>query len=174
VGLRLRFEAGDAAEAVVQERSKTALELELVRLLGPVVEACGLELVDLALRGGGTKVLRLDVDRAGPQGVGVDDCQRVSRAIDAALDESDPIASHYVLEVSSPGVERPIRTPDDFRRNTGRRIVVTTRAPIDGASSHVGLLLGHDGGELLLQEEGERKVRIPLTDVVRALQAVEI
>jgi ribosome maturation factor RimP len=158
----------------VDGRSKTALEQQLTELVAPVIAACGLELVDLALRGGGTKILRLDVDRAGPIGVGVEDCQRVSRAVEAALDEADPIPSNYVLEVSSPGVQRPIQSADDIRRNTGRRVMVTTRAPVEGARDHVGLLVGHEDGELLLQEDGERRVRIPLTDVVRAQQAVEI
>ena len=159
----------------MENRSRTALEEELAELLGPVVESEGLELVELVLRGGGgIRTLRLDVDRAGARGVGLEDCQRLSRAVEAKLEETDPIPSKYVLEVSSPGVGRPIRSRDDIRRNTGRRVVVTTAEPVEGSCSHTGLLLGSDGGDLLLQEEGEHRVRIPLAGVVRAFQELEL
>src|SRR5262245_6074444 len=90
--------------------------------------ALGLEVVEATFHrspGGGT--LRVTIDRPGPSGVGIDDCQRFSGALERLLDERDPIEASYVLEVSSPGLDRPIQTDDDVRRNTGRRLEVEVR-----------------------------------------------
>ncbi len=98
------------------------------------------------------------------------DCQQVSRALEAALDEADLLPSSYVLEVSSPGIDRPIRSEDDIRRNTGRQVVVTAADPEKGQRVYRGLLLGSDNGDLLLEMAENERVRIPIGGIVGARQ----
>jgi ribosome maturation factor RimP len=148
---------------------------ELKRIASAVADEAGLELVDLVLRGSGDRRrLRVDIDKSGPRGVDLDDCQSMSRALGEALDEADPIGGSYVLEVSSPGADRPIRSADDIRRNTGRKIVVTTEDPEEGRRSFSGLLLGEENGCLKLAEEGNGELQIPLGKVRIARQDIGI
>jgi len=116
----------------------------LIRLLEPEVEALGYELIELeyhAHRGGG--LLRLYIDRpgsTGPDGVTVDDCGLVSRRVSDVLDGSDPIRGEYTLEVSSPGFDRPLRTPAHYARFQGSRVHVESRLPRDGRRRWTGAL----------------------------------
>lgn len=131
----------------------------------------GLEVVEIVLRRQGKySLLRVDVDRAGPGGVGLGDCERVSRDLEAWLDRQDPIAGTYELQVSSPGLDRPIRTDDDVRRNTGRRIVVETSVEIGGSTRLRGTLLGLDGASIRLGLPEGGEATIPREHVVSAVQ----
>jgi len=151
-----------------------ALLDELTRLATRVAGELGVELVELSLRGPSRRrVLRVDIDRAGPRSVDLDDCKRVSDLLGVQIEESDVLQDSYVLEVSSPGVDRPIRTLDDIRRNTGRRIVVTTREPLDGRRSFRGRLDGALDGALRLTEGENAMVAIPLGAIEVARQDVE-
>ena len=102
---------------------------QLIELLQPVVVNLGYELWELeyAARSGGG-LLRLYIDS--PQGITLDDCERVSRAVSAVMDEEDPIAGHYTLEVSSPGLDRVLRTAEHFARFNGERVKVETTTPL--------------------------------------------
>src|SRR5207249_7203635 len=104
--------------------------LEKVRnLASPLAAQEGLELVDVEFAGaGGRQVLRLNIDRAG--GVSLDDCTSVSRAVSAALDVEDPLQGAYDLEVSSPGLDRPLRTPEHFEKYAGENVRVKAYGPI--------------------------------------------
>ena len=146
-------------------------DCELRQLASRVVGEAGVELVDLVYRrSGNSSVLRLDIDRAGKAGVGIEDCQNVSRAMSAALDEKDVIPSSYQLEVSSPGIDRPIRSADDIRRNTGRRVHVLAEDSGNQRRSYRGRLLGAEKGCLLLETDAEKPLRVPLERVVKAQQ----
>ena len=114
-----------------------------------------MELVELTLRGSSRRrTLRVDIDRPGPRGVDLEDCKRVSELLGAAIEaDDDLIDGSYVLEVSSPGIDRPIRSVDDIRRNTGRRVVVTTREAAEERRSVRGLLAGQRNGILILEDE---------------------
>lgn len=148
---------------------------EVERIASRVVRECGLELVDFKIhRSGGIRLVRLDIDRAGAVGVGLDDCQRVSRTLSAVLDEADLIQSRYHLEVSSPGADRPIRTADDIRRNTGRRVLVLADDPRRGRCCYRGRLLGAASGGLLLETEDGQPLTVPLERVVKAQQDLAI
>ncbi|HUX67060.1 MAG TPA: ribosome maturation factor RimP [Terriglobales bacterium] len=116
-------------------------------LVEQVVAAAGLELVQAELRGeGGGRLLRVMIDQ--PAGVGLGDCERVSRALSAALDQAEAeapaqvLAGAYTLEVSSPGLNRPLVKPSDFERFAGQRAQIRVRAPGQAARSWTGLLLG--------------------------------
>ena len=144
-------------------RSRHAVLLErLERLAADVIEGLDLELVELTLRGSSKKrVLRLDIDRVGPGGLRLEDCQLASGHLGKVLEEEDMIQGAYVLEVSSPGIDRPIRTDDDIRRNTGRRIRVDTTEPVDGREQFVGVLLGGEANWLELRADDDTVLRIP-------------
>ena len=121
-----------------------------------VVEACGLELVQAELVGGGReRVLRVFLDQ--PGGIALADCERVSRALSAALDEDEAaVAGSYTLEVSSPGLDRPLTRREDFERFAGQRVRVRTRTPLGGARNIVGELLGGGESGLRLRPESVR------------------
>ncbi len=144
---------------------------ELRGLAERVLAGSGLELVDLRLRGSTRRrVLRLDIDRAGPRGVDLEDCKRVNDLIGKAFEEEDPIQGGYVLEVSSPGIDRPIVTDDDIRRNIGRRIVVTTTEPIDGQREFRGVLSGRVEDALELSDGDREAVLVPCNKIEKVLQ----
>lgn len=134
--------------------------MNLEEVIRPVVETMGLELVEVAMvRESGRRVLRVFVDREG--GVDLDTVAEASERIGRRLDLEgfQPGPGPYSLEVSSPGVERPLRRQDEFRRHVGERVKVRTRSPVDGASVHTGRLVAAgetdvtvatDGGEVTL------------------------
>lgn len=123
---------------------------ELARLLEPTVERMGYELADLELRiGGKSGVVRVFIDR--PEGVGLDDCEAVSRQVSALLDVEDPVPGHYVLEVSSPGLDRKLTKPAHFRRFVGEEVRVQMRFPVEGRRRFRGKLLA--AGEKAIEVE---------------------
>jgi ribosome maturation factor RimP len=144
----------------------------------------GLEIFDLQLRREATGwVLRVVIDRPdgtpgapGQEPVGIEDCQRVSQDFSALLDVEDHltagIVGGYTLEVSSPGLDRPLRGESDYRRFIGRLAKVVTDAPIGGQSHFAGRLTAIEGEELLLTE-GRRVHRVPLARIKRARLDVE-
>jgi ribosome maturation factor RimP len=155
---------------VNQSRHAVLLE-ELERLAANVVGDAGLELVEMSLRGSSKKrVLRLDIDREGPDGVGLEDCQRVSKHIGSALEEAGLLRDSYVLEVSSPGIDRPIRTDDDIRRNAGRRVQIETTEPIEGRKVFAGVLVGGEADWLELRIDDQEVLKIPRNRIQMACQ----
>jgi ribosome maturation factor RimP len=159
---------------VNQSRHAVLLE-ELERLTARVVGELGLELVEMGLRGSSKKrVLRLDIDRAGPGGVELEDCQRVSKHLGEALEDNDLIQSSYVLEVSSPGIDRPIRTDDDIRRNAGRRIQIETTEPIEGRNVFAGVLVGAEEEWLELRIDDQEVLKIPRDRIQMARQEASL
>ena len=153
-------------------RSRHAVLLEeLEQLVAKVVGDEGLELVEMNLRGSSKKrVLRLDIDRAGPGGVGLEDCQHVSKQIGPALEDAGLIQDSYVLEVSSPGIARPIRTDDDIRRNSGRRVQIETTEPIEGRKLFAGVLVGAEADWLELRIDNQEVLKIPRNRIQMARQ----
>ena len=142
------------------------LRNQLGELLGPVVVGLGYELweVEYAPRAGGG-LLRLYIDA--PEGISVDDCEKVSRAVSEVLDEADPIPSEYTLEVSSPGLDRVLRTRDHFARFAGERVKVEMIRPIDGRKRFQGQLKAVGENEITLDLDG-KAVSLPIDDIHRA------
>jgi ribosome maturation factor RimP len=127
-------------------------------------------------------VLRVQIDRPGPaataeESVSVEDCARVSRDLSAVLDVEDVVPTAYTLEVSSPGLDRPLRRADDYRRFAGRRAKLVTREPVDGQTYFRGQLAGLDGDAAapaaLIDAEDGRRHRVPLHIISRANLEVE-
>ncbi len=136
---------------------------ELRGLLEPAIERLGYELTDLELRfSGRLGVLRLFIDR--PAGVGLDDCEKVSRAVSALLDVEDPLPGRYNLEVSSPGLDRKLTKPAHFQRFTGEILKVQMRFPIEGRRRFRGRLLSADDRNIVLEVDGTQH-SLPLSTI---------
>jgi ribosome maturation factor RimP len=138
---------------------------QLIELLEPAIAAMGFELADLDAHLGRRGLLRLYIDREG--GVTVDDCQRVSEQIGAFLDVEDPLPGSYVLEVSSPGFDRRLRTRTHFERFVGEQVRVELKDALDGRRNFTGRLTGLEGNEALLEVEG-KVWHLPLSDIAVA------
>lgn len=125
-------------------------------LARPIVEGLGFTLEDVEYqKEQGNWVLTLYIDREG--GVTIDDCETVSRAVDPALDEADPIKESYYLSVSSLGLDRPLKKPRDFERNMGKELEIKLYAPVDGKKEYRGVLLSYDDdGFTIAAADGER------------------
>ena len=142
-------------------------DAELARLIEPAVTALGLELVGVEralARGGG--LVRVYIDAPG-RAVTLDDCEAASREMSALLDLGDPIAGRYTLEVSSPGLERPLFTPAQFERHLGQQARLELSVPIAGRRRLQGRIAAVEGAEIVLELEGE-SVRVAHGNVARA------
>jgi ribosome maturation factor RimP len=134
--------------------------------LEPYLEAEGVELDDLDVRGRGNgRLVRVTVDA--PGGLGVDRIAQLSRGVSRLLDEQDPVSGSYTLEVSSPGLERPLRRPSHFEKSVGREVDVKTVEPIDGAQRHRGVLERIDDSVLGVVVDGAER-SIPIDSVTQA------
>lgn len=154
--------------------------VERVReLAARVAGTYGLDIFDVQFRReAGGLVLRVQIDRPGPaatpdDSVSVEDCARVSRDLSALLDVEDVVPAAYTLEVSSPGLDRPLRGADDYRRFTGRRAKLVMREAIDGQTYFRGRLGGLDGTDVVIESDDGRPHRVPLGIITRANLEVE-
>lgn len=144
---------------------QTVRKERLLALLEPPVQALGYELVDLEARIGGNGLLRVYIDRA--DGVGLDDCERVSRQLSAFLDVEEPLPGSYALEVSSPGLDRPLRTAEHFERFAGHEAKIRLDVPLEGRRNFKGKLCGVEEAEIVIAVDGQAW-RLPLADVASA------
>lgn len=144
------------------ERTETIAEL-----IEPTLDAMGYELVRVMSTGGRRPTLQVMAERLDRAGMTVDDCAEISRAVSAILDVEDPISEAYQLEVSSPGIDRPLIKPADFERFAGFEARVETDRQIEGQRKFKGRLLGvNDQAVRLALPDGERT--IPLTAIRKA------
>jgi ribosome maturation factor RimP len=123
-------------------------------------------------------VLRIQIDRPGStasadDSVSVDDCAHVSRDLSAILDVEDVVPTAYTLEVSSPGLDRPLRRPDDYRRFAGRLAKIVMREPVDGQGFFRGRLAGLDDGAVVIDADDGKAHRVPIAIITRANLEVE-
>lgn len=146
-------EAGTPASSLASSLiAKTAIDRRLAGIVAPVIEGLGFELVRLRLQGGRHPLLQIMADR--PEGgIVVDDCAAISTAVSAVLDVEDPIEDKYTLEVSSPGIDRPLTRLKDFDLWEGYEARIETSEQIDGRKRFKGVLRGTEGEEVLLEIE---------------------
>lgn len=146
----------------------TVLTEKLTTMLEPVVESLGYELVWIELAGSGRNtVLRVYIDAAG--GIDLGDCERVSREVEGVLDVEDPISQAYRLEISSPGLDRPLVKPEHFERFAGQEARVTLAFPRDGRKRFSGVIYGmSEDGRAVLLETPSGVLELDLADIEQA------
>src|ERR671914_1860991 len=149
--------------------------LEQLRAIADRVAASrGLEIWDIQSRREAIgHVVRVFIDRPGPaatpdESVSIEDCEHVNREISTILDVEDPLPFAYTLEVSSPGLNRPLRTAGDYQRFAGRLAKIVTREPINRQTAFAGRLRGIEGDQVLFENEGGKLIRLPLKAISRA------
>lgn len=142
------------------------------RVVRPIVEANGMELVEVEFKKlYGTPTLTIYIDK--PGGVSLDDCELIHRAIDAPIDELDPTEGMpYNLNVSSPGLDRPLKSPGDYRRKLGEKLEVSLYAPLDGKKKYIAVLSGATDEEITLQD-GDKTIKIQLKQIAAAKPYIE-
>ena len=167
-------------------RETEASRLAQIRAIAErVAQSRGLDVFDIQFRTESHGwVLRVFLDKPGapvvagkagtavPEGVTIEDCQHVSRDLGTLLDVEDVIGHHYTLEVSSPGLDRPLRTADDYVRFTGCLAKIVLKEAVDGLKHVAGRLKGLEDGDVVV-EDGKRIRRIPLASIARARLDVE-
>ena len=134
--------------------AKAAIDRRLAEIISPVIEDMGYELVRIRLMSGKSTTLQIMADKP-DGGIEVDDCAEISNAVSAVLDVEDPILDAYALEVSSPGIDRPLTRLKDFDTFEGYEAKVETSELIDGRRRFKGMLAGVEGDEVLLNLPGE-------------------
>jgi ribosome maturation factor RimP len=145
---------------------------ELARLLEPTVEQLGYELADLELKlAGRDSLVRVFIDK--PEGVGLEDCETVSRQVSAVLDVEDPVPGHYVLEVSSPGLDRKLTKPAHYRRYVGEEIRIQLRFPIEGRRKFRGRLTSAGPETIQIEVDGKlHELPIATIDTARLVPSL--
>jgi len=147
------------------------IKKRVLRLAKEVAHEQGVELFDVELLGRGKLLLRVVIDREG--GVTLDDCERFSRGLEALLDVEDLIPVSYTLEVSSPGLDRPLKGLEDFEKHKGRLARIVTAEKMEGRNLFIGRLSGVSSDFIKLLVNG-REIDIPLDKIREARLEVEL
>ena len=147
---------------------------KIIEIITPVINAIGIELYDVEFSKMKSKgLLRVFIEKQ--DGVTIDDCGRVSREIEAVLDVEDPIPFAYIIEVSSPGLDRPLKELNDFKRYSGKMVRVITHEPIDKQTFFIGKIMDvGDNNEISFLLPKDRKVIIPYKNISKARLEVEV
>lgn len=139
-----------------------------------VAASYGLEIFDVELkRERGGQVLRVVLDRPGPnatpeESVSIEDCARVAEELGTMLDVEDVVSGEYTFEVSSPGLDRPLRGANDYQRFAGRWAKIVTSKPVERQTAFAGRLKGIEGEDVLFESEGKKLMKLPLGLITRA------
>ena len=145
---------------------KTSIYQSVADLIKPTLAGNGIELVDVEYKKTGKIwVLRVFIDKN--QGVTVHDCQELSREIEDLIEIHELIGDHYVLEVSSPGLNRPLKKDTDFLRNKGKRIQIKTYSPINNKKENAGTVIDFVNGTLFLENKKDI-LKVSLTEIAQA------
>ncbi|MCK5226863.1 MAG: ribosome maturation factor RimP [Desulfobulbaceae bacterium] len=153
-------ELSHAGQSTLLERLSERIE--------PICIDCGLELVEVQFRRESSgQVLRVIID--GPAGIGIDDCARVSRELSYLFDVEDIIEQAYHLEVSSPGLDRPLKNERDFARNKGRKVEITMHEKSEPVK---GIVKGFEGEHVVLETDDD-EIRIPLEQIITAKLVID-
>jgi ribosome maturation factor RimP len=152
---------------------RESLEARVAGVAEQVAASAGLEIVLVEVKGGGNRsVVRAFIDK--PGGVSLNDCERFSKNLSVLLDVEDCIPFSYILEVSSPGLDRPLTKESDFERFSGKRAKVRTRVPIGGQRNFKGSIVGVKEGRIELEITPGKLVEIALSDIEKANLLIEI
>jgi len=150
-----------------------SLKEKLAALAGRVASSMGMEVVLVELKGGaGRSVVRIFIDQ--PGGISLDDCERFSKRASVALDVEDLVPSSYVLEVSSPGLDRPLVQEEDYRRFAGRLAKIRLHSAQEGRRNFQARILGVDQGRIRLEPEAGKVLEVALPDIEKANLVIEL
>ncbi len=151
---------------------KENYEQRTEEILQPIVEEYGFELVDVEyVKEGGTWYLRAFIDK--PGGISIDDCEKVSRRLSDILDEKDYIEDSYIMEISSPGLGRPLKKEKDFKRSLGEEVEIKTYRMIDKQKEFTGILKDYDAGTVTIELADETLKTFEKGDIALVRLAVD-
>ena len=148
--------------------AQTQQEKRILALAGPLAEEMGLEIVRVRITGGRRPGLQIMLDKAGGALADVEDCADFSRALSPVLDAEDPISGAFVLEISTPGIDRPLTRPGDFARWEGHLAKVELAMPLDGQRRFRGVILGEDEKGVHLELDGEVELTAGVHEMTKA------
>ena len=147
------------------------IEQKVTELVNSLLSGDIIELVDVEYnKEGQDYFLRVFIDK--PDGVTINDCEALSRKMDGKLDEYDWIKEHYYLEVSSPGLDRPLKKPADFQRNIGKQVEIKLYQPLEGKKQFEGVLISKDGDQIVIETEGEQQLTFTESQVALVRLAI--
>ena len=153
--------------AAIPVTMREVVAAKIEEIAQQVIRSEGLELVEVEVKGGGNaRFVRIAIDK--PEGVTHADCGLVSEKVGAILDAEDMVPGHYTLEVSSPGVERKLYKPEDYRRFQGQKAKLTLRDPVEGRRTWEGILAGFADDVVSLETEPGKTREFPLQQVQKA------
>jgi|SRR4051812_1737707 ribosome maturation factor RimP len=152
---------------VAADGSGAGVAARVAGLIAPTLEALGYDLVRVQFVPGGRATVQIMAERLDGKGMQIEDCTEISRAVSALLDVEDPVPGRYELEVSSPGIDRPLTRVRDFERYAGFEVKLETGRPVAGRKRFRGRLLGIAEGTVRLKE-GEAEHAVPLSDIAKA------
>jgi ribosome maturation factor RimP len=165
--IQMAIAGRDTAMKEAELKQRQSLETAVTKMAEQVAASMGMEVVLVEIKGSGNRsIVRTFVDQ--PGGISLDDCEHFSRRLSVSLDVEDLIPSSYTLEVSSPGIDRPLVKEADFTRFRGENATVRTRTPIDGRKKFKGRITGVTEGRLGLEMTPGSTVSIALTDIEKA------
>ncbi len=145
---------------------------QVFQLVQPIAQSFGLEVVEVLYEKKFDGMnLTVVIDKDG--GVTIDDCEKLHRAIDAPLDELDPIDTAYILNVSSPGIDRPLKSERDYKRNLGKKISVKLYKPLNGKKSFDGILTEYDDETFTLQTADKTLIKFNKKDTAKVEPIIE-
>tara|TARA_Y100000294_G_C8358268_1_gene257644 strand:- start:126 stop:599 length:474 start_codon:yes stop_codon:yes gene_type:complete len=150
---------------------KLSIDEKIQRLVRPIVEVEEMKLVDVEYKKGPNSVLRIFIDK--PGGVNVSDCAKISTQVGAFLDIDNLIENNYVLEVSSPGLDRPLKNKADYDRNKGKLIKVSLYAPLEGKKTFIGRIISADDQKVILKEKSDKIIDIPFAAIAKGKLKIE-
>ncbi len=149
--------------------AQTEQERRIRKMIEPALDDLGMELVRVRVMGGRKAMLQLMVERAGGAPTDVEDCATASRRVSERLDADDPISGSYTLEVSTPGIDRPLTRPGDFARWEGHLAKIELAVPIDGRRRFQGVILSEEDGEATIElEDGETGLSFRVEELTKA------
>ncbi len=152
--------------------SKESIEKKTEELLAPILDENNFELVDVEyVKEGSDWYLRAYIDKEG--GININDCEKVSRALDPVLDECNFIPDAYTLEISSPGLTRPLKKERDYERNLGRPVEIKLYRALDGEKIFVGTLKDYSAGSVTIEDENGNSICFEKKDVALIRQYFE-
>lgn len=146
---------------------------EVAGFAQPLIEKENLELVDVEyVKEGDNHYLRIYIDSE--DGVGIKECEKISNIMDKKLDELDPIKESYILEISSPGIERPLKKLEDFDRFKGKLVLIKTYAPIEDKKEFTGYISERNGETIFLQlKDNNENIEISFSDIAKARLTID-